>query len=340
MRQIYLQRQFYHLAKKNIPKPSEEAKHREKHLQAWKALRKAGLSSVEASQALGISRATLYRWQARLKSEGWKGLEQRSRRPKQVRKRCWTNKAVEAIRDYRKLYPCWGKEKIKVFLDDEGIQLSVSSIGRIIRELKEKGMIPEVKYKNRWKRKQKHKRPHAIRKPKGYIVEQPGDIVQVDTLDIHPFPNVHFKHVTARDVISRWDVMEVYPKASSRQAKEFLHQLVQRAPFPVKAVQVDGGSEFMAEFEHACAELGILLFVLPPRSPKLNGRVERAHRTHLDEFYAFYELEGDLVQLNKDLRSWEWIYNNIRPHRALDNLTPRKYIERYHSDESQSSHMY
>lgn len=86
----------------------------------------------------------------------------------------------------------------------------------------------------------------------------------------------------------------------------------------------------MAEFEQACAEYGIRLFVLPPRSPKLNGRVERAHRTHLDEFYAVFAPEGDLESLNKNLRSWEWVYNNIRPHRALDNLTPKQYIEHYH----------
>ncbi len=56
-------------------------------------------------------------------------------------------------------------------------------------------------------------------------------------------------------------------------------------PFPVNAIQIDGGSEFMAKFEWACRDLGIRLFVLPPRSPKLNGGVERANRTHTEEFY-------------------------------------------------------
>ena len=50
-------------------------------------------------------------------------------------------------------------------------------------------------------------------------------------------------------------------------------------PFPIRAVQVDGGSEFAAEFEQACQQRGWHLFVLPPRSPKLNGAVERANRT-------------------------------------------------------------
>ncbi len=96
----------------------------------------------------------------------------------------------------------------------------------------------------------------------------------------------------------------------------------------------------MAEFEQACSDLGIQLFVLPPRSPKLNGKVERAHRTHLDEFYAFCVPLGDLEEINKELRKWEWVYNNIRPHRALDNLSPRKYIEQNHPDLTHLSHIY
>jgi transposase InsO family protein len=341
MRQIYLQKQFYQLARKNIARPSEAAQHRERYLKAWEALRQTGMSGQAASEAIGISRATLYRWQARLKAEGWKGLEQRSRRPKHVRKKQWCREVIEGVRSLRCLYPGWGKEKIKVLLAEDGLECSVSTVGRIIGYLKRQNALPESSYKKRWKPKRRQKRPYAIRKPKGYSISKPGDIIQIDTLDIHPFPNVHFKHFTARDVISRWDVIEVYSKASSRQASQFLVSLIKRLPFKPRAIQVDGGSEFMAEFEQTCANLGIQLFVLPPRSPKLNGRVERAHRTHLDEFYAFYAPEGDLEQLNQELRKWEWIYNNIRPHRALDNLTPRKYIERYYPDLiSNSSHMY
>jgi len=47
----------------------------------------------------------------------------------------------------------------------------------------------------------------------------------------------------------------------------------------------------MADFEGACEELGIRLFILPPRSPKLDGQVERAYRTHLEKFYEVYEGE-------------------------------------------------
>ena len=60
-------------------------------------------------------------------------------------------------------------------------------------------------------------------------------------------------------------------RATSASAARFLDTIVERMPFPIKAIQVDGGSEFRGESEEACRERGILLFVLPPHSPKLNG---------------------------------------------------------------------
>ena len=37
----------------------------------------------------------------------------------------------------------------------------------------------------------------------------------VDTLDLRPLPGVVLKHFTARDVVSRWDVLEVHTQAMS-----------------------------------------------------------------------------------------------------------------------------
>ena len=72
-------------------------------------------------------------------------------------------------------------------------------------------------------------------------------------------------------MVCRWDVVEVYSVATARTASHFLAALKERSPFPIRAVQVDGGSEFMGEFEIACRGSDLQLFVLPPRSPKLNG---------------------------------------------------------------------
>jgi len=110
-------------------------------------------------------------------------------------------------------------------------------------------------------------------------VRHPGDIVQVVRLDVRPVPAVVLKHFTARDMVSCWDVVGAYRSATANNARRFLDRLLEHMPFPVRALQVDGGSEFQASFEQACAEHGIRLFVLPPHSPKLNGHVECAQRT-------------------------------------------------------------
>ena len=88
------------------------------------------------------------------------------------------------------------------------------------------------------------------------------------------------KQFTARDIVSRWDVLEAHGRATSHTASSFIDTLLKRMPFPIRAIQVDGGSEFQDAFEEECHRRGIALFVLPPHSPKLNGHVERAQRTH------------------------------------------------------------
>jgi len=126
---------------------------------------------------------------------------------------------------------------------------------------------------------------------------KPGDLVELDTLDVRPVPDRVYKQFTARDRVSRWDVCELASSATARHAVEALDALMSRMPFPVRAIGVDNGSEFMADFETACAARGVRLFVLPPRSPKLHGTVERANRTHTEEFHELTDAEPDLPAL-------------------------------------------
>jgi transposase InsO family protein len=200
-------------------------------------------------------------------------------------------------------------------------------VGRVIRRLKDRGVLQEPVRNHVSARKRVHKRPYAVRKPKDYVVKQPGDLVQLDTLDIRPLPGAVFKHFTARDSISRWDVLEIYSRATASTAAHFLDKIERCMPFPIRAVQVDGGSEFEAVFEEECQRRNIKLFVLPPRSPKLNGCVERAHRTHTEEFYEVTDCSFDLAELRVELSKWERVYNTARPHQALDYLTPFQFLE-------------
>ena len=70
--------------------------------------------------------------------------------------------------------------------------------------------------------------------------------------------------------------------------------------FPVRALQVDGGSEFAADFEQACRHRHLRLFALPPHSPKLNGTVERAPRTYTEEFYEVTPCSCQVTPLSQE----------------------------------------
>jgi len=66
MRQIYLQKQFYQLAKQSTIRLNEQANTRLETIKTWEARRGQGLKAVTALEILDLFRATLYRWQQRL----------------------------------------------------------------------------------------------------------------------------------------------------------------------------------------------------------------------------------------------------------------------------------
>ena len=141
---------------------------------------------------------------------------------------------------------------------------------------------------------------------------------------MRPLPGVVRKLFTARAVISRGDVLEAHPRATA--ATRFLQTLPPRMPFPVRALPVDGGGEFAATFADACQPRGRKRFVLPPRSPKLNGAGARAQRTPTEEFYEVTPCSLQIAQLNQELQDWERTCNTVRPHQALGYRTPQEFL--------------
>lgn len=274
----------------------------------------------------GVSRPTVYRWLGRFDRFHPESLEDHPSAPRRRRRPTWTIEQLRAVRAVRERYPRWGKDKLVVLLRRDGIWLSASMVGRILVRLRRSGELGEPACRRISARKRTWRRPYAVRKPATWAVEAPGDLVQLDTLDVRPLPSLVLKQFTARDVVSRWDVVELGRRATASQAAAVLDALAARMPFPVRAVSVDNGSEFMAEFEQACAERGIALFVLPIRSPKLNGSVERANRTHTEEFYEVTDAEPELAPLQAALRAWETTYNTVRPHQALGQQTPAEFL--------------
>lgn len=284
-------------------------------------------NASKAARHFGHSRSSFHLWLKRYRERGALGLEDRSKRPRRVRQPTWDAGLEQAVLKLREENPCWGKDKLVVLLRKDGLTVSVSMVGRILSRLKKQGRLPPLSLRDPCIVSRPQIRPYATRKPKEYLPEAPGDLIQVDTADVRWIGLGHpYKHFSARDFVSRWDVLDVHGRATAFTAAAFLDVIQERMPFPVRAIQVDGGSEFKAEFEAACEAKGLLLFVLPPRSPKLNGRVERAQRTHKEEFYYQLDPPDNLAALRSQLLKQEQRYNTYRPHQALGQLTPQEWL--------------
>jgi putative transposase len=304
-------------------KISRRAKHRLDWFDYYNRCRNIRLTC----RHFGISPQTFYRWKMRFDPEVLGTLEEESRRPKHVRSPQTAPEVVDRILELRTQYPRWGKDKLVVLLGREGIRISASSVGRVMKRLRARGALVEPLNVRlaREARKRRWKPRYAVRKPVGYRIDAPGDLVQVDTLHIRLQSDDRRFQFTARDALSRWDCARAYRTASSFTAACFLEYMERKFPFRIQAIQIDGGSEFKRHFEEACLRQKIRLFVVPPRSPKIQGQVERSNRTHREEFYEVEDIDLRLEGHNQQLERWTKVYNYVRPHQALDYLTPAEY---------------
>ena len=197
-------------------------------------------------------------------------------------------------------------------------------IGRILADLKRRGLLVEAKA-TKLRPHSRHARPYAVRKPKEYQAERPGALVQIDTMHLTPLPGLERRHFTAVDVVSRSSVVGVRATATAGTARDFLADVLRASR---RRVRCPGRwrQRVHGRFEAACAHHGLALCVLPPRSPKRNGHVERANRTHRNEFWELYEGDLELPPLQAALRAWEEAYHHVRPHQALGYLTPVEHL--------------
>ncbi len=312
-----------------------EAARRRDAVARWRRAMGDGLSAQNAAHAVGVPRATLYRWEKR--------PEPASRRPKTPRKPQWSRELACAVEAARLDNPMWGKRKIAVLMRREGFGASVSTVGRILVRLVRRGVVLPVPLLRRRPEGRRFRltmsQRYARRLPKGRKPTKPGELVQIDTLFVNVRPDAAIKHFTAYDPVAKWTLGHVARSASARNAAALLDKLLAEAPFPVRGVQVDGGSEFMAEFEQACRNKGLELCVLPPRRPDINAAVERAQSAWRYEFYAAYDLPHRVDRLQAFVDAFAHRYNHHRPHQALGDLTPAQYLETLSRANHPPSHM-
>jgi transposase InsO family protein len=273
----------------------------------------------------GISRECYYRWLRRYEADGLEGLKDRSHRPLHS-PRATQAEVVEKIVWLGKHYH-FGPDKIAMYLARyHDVTISTSGVWRILKRL---GM-------SRLPTSQRYQR-HSIRW-KRYEKQRPGHQLQVDVKFIEPLGQTgrkrRFYQFTAIDDCTRLRVLRAYPRCDQKTAIAFIDDVMAKLPFTVERVQTDNGSEFGASFHWHLLDAGVDHVKIKPRTPRLNGKVERSHRIDSEEFYRL--LEGQIIDdtnlFTNRLQEWEDYYNYHRPHGALGGQTPYERLRQKTQD--------
>ena len=215
----------------------------------------------------GILRPTLRKWWRRYQAHGVNGLNEESRRPHHLAKRKILADQEALILDLRRSRRFGIKQLRSELLRQHGLSLSLDTLHRVL-----------VRYGE-----QHLKRPKLKRKGnKRYSRPVPGDRVQIDVCKIAPAAYQY----TAIDDCSRYRVLGVYSRRTAANTLEFFERLIEEMPFPIQRIQTDRGREFFAEtVQQRLMDWAIKFRPIKPRSPHLNGKVERSQRADREEFW-------------------------------------------------------
>jgi transposase InsO family protein len=280
---------------------------------------------VDAVKVCRYGKRSLERWLQVYRKYGEAGLEPQSTRPK-------TNpnetpiRTKERVIELRKITKLCAR-KLNWKLEKEGIKLHENTIHKLIKAegLARKYRVRKLKYK-------------YVKIPLS-----PGELVEMDIKFVPDRIKRHkYYQFTAIDTASRWRYLKVYNSYSNYDSMRFLKELINVAPFRIRAVKTDNGSNFtnrytgylkstdpfnprLHEFDVLCQRYDIIHYLIDPGKPAQNGKVERSHRTDQEMFYErnTFETFNDLKQ---KVAIWNDEYNNLE-HCGLDGKTPNEALE-------------
>jgi transposase InsO family protein len=265
---------------------------------------------AEAYKLFNVPHSTFYRWKQVYAAEGEAGLRRKKpvagHHPRQV-----PPEVVEKIIYLRQTYHM-GPQRIAWYIERyHGAKVSCASVYRTLRR---QGL-------SRLPKKTGRRAVHTHR----YAKQVPGHHVQVDvkflTLKDPAGKLVKRFQYTAIDDATRIRALKIYQRHNQTNAMSFLDYVLEKFPFRVQTIRTDRGHEFQALFHWHVEDKGIRHVYIKPRSPELNGKVERSHRSDGEEFYQLLSYTDD-VDLNRKLAEWEHFYNFNRPHGAHAGKTP------------------
>jgi len=278
------------------------------------------ISVSEAARTLKKSRKTLYQWIGKYKAHGTEGLVAGKTGPKKGR--AWNRTRTETedvILDLLRKHKETNIYDLAVLLPPEHA-VAPCTIFRIHQRHCHRDAPVRLPKK----------------KPQLYIKERVGQEIQMDT----SFPwgygckRVSFDCVDDR---SRFAVARMYEQKTPENAVAFLHQVIARAPFVIRAIRTDRGTEFGKEFGDACRLAGIEHLRNDAYSPEQNGKIEKFHDVYKQRcFYTHLSPYASIDEHNHII--WQWLqwYNYVKTHSGLgmDRRTPAAVIYEYLTSES------
>ncbi|MCH8837906.1 MAG: IS481 family transposase [Candidatus Marinimicrobia bacterium] len=271
-------------------------------------------NNAEACRDFNIPDSSFYEWKKAYEKEGKAGLRRKRpvaySHPKKI-----PIQVAEKILQIRRAYQL-GPERIMWYLERyHGISVSESTVYRILAR---NGL-------NRLAKTAPRRALHTKR----YAKTVPGHHIQVDvkflTLKDDEGHKVRRYQYTAIDDATRVRALQIYRKHNQQCAIEFINYVIEKFPFRINTIRTDRGHEFQAKFHWHVEDQGMKHVYIKPRSPQLNGKVERSHRTDQQEFYQLLTYTDD-VDLNRKLEAWEQFYNYDRPHGAFAGKTPYEVL--------------
>lgn len=313
---------------------SDKAHHRARVLSFWS---KYGIEA--ACEYAERKQSTLYRWRAELRKRQGRleALNDKRTNKKIKRKRIVDPRIEEYIIKTRIKHYRYGKEKLQKDLEELCSQWeiktpSVSTVGRIIKDLKNKNRLPEVvRYSLNGKtgrlNERKPRKKAKKQRRKGYQPKKSGDLIEIDTV-VYFINGIRRYIITAIDLESDFAFSFAYSHLSSSSGKDFVTKLEKACPFKIKRVQTDNGQEFAKYFASYLKERNITHFHTYPRSPKMNAHIERFNRTIKEEFSNWQRntLAYDINRFNREMMDWLLWYNTERRHHSLGLVSPMSYI--------------
>jgi len=271
-----------------------------------------------------ISRKTFYKWKNRYDGSIM-SLKDRSHRPKNS-PTAHTDDEKDMIRRVVKRFKWTDLIQAYQVLLTKGYKRSYGAFKRIVQRLKDL----------------KPKKKKLKKKPKLYKrAEYPGQKIQIDVKFVPSQCVVggqKYYQYTAKDECTRWTYREMYDEHSTYSSKDFLLKLLNIAPFPIREVQTDNGTEFTNTllvikskhktlFEQALCDMDIIYHRIRIATPRHNGKVERQHRTDEMRFYSnmrMYNLEDG----RRQLAVYQQKSNNIIM-TCLNMLSPNQVLMNY-----------